>query len=994
MNAQSIDPSISGSIPAQNTGTHKSVWKRCPFLRIISAIWNVVKQIFQAIKKAFSPSPYDLSAKDFEYLRNVKSRVRPSSPVDSPRTDLRKRHVSQKSTGAASPSDVNESAPDVEKVEDNPVYQDFREAAMGFIDHALEATYEEKIVDVVPTVQGYVGKFEQFMNTGADVVISIGSSLSRPLKEKLDGFKIAEQLGPDFERLIKWLLKDKETIDQAAFIERLKVKLGDIAEHDKRDVAIGHCREWLFEGDQSTPLLTPDQSFVDAAILERVFKESIVILSEQRISEFNKKVTTLNDKLPDIFKRMLMKNGHKLGGIVLDRLLQVIDKTPYTKTYKDLISLLADHSSAVDQAEKARDSAKRDERARLDRYDRAAMDDVHRDPRVEENRQVLIANREAYQSESRKLWCKVAGKKAEQAAIEAAKLRFKTLKQEEPEPAELAQIKKEGYSLWLSSQGREAREEAVRQVNAQIQSVFEGDDQDAKDSLEQQVRELWIQETGEVAAQKTYKSYTVRGERLCHPGIDELQLVNRIDQVKNGKKIPKLFEIMEVIFSQNDQEEKHLFDSSANRIIELLFPEVTVIDSHDRSRKVDGLLYLFDQIEYEHELKEIYDEATYIYDQVLTDQKQKFIVNFIRSNRERFDDCMVRYAKSEVRTAIKEAIATLFQKFIIPEKIDEMIAYDMLPAVQETIVELLAKNIISDNLNTYSPLYTRLLYASAEDKDAIREEFVDTLVARVRGNLNSFEVEDEKLKELVRNQIVELEEILRAFLDEREEQEGEDREALIRSAINSIFRNHYSGTSARYGDLVINTAFKLGGLNSTAETFAGWFKGTISREISSATHELQDSPKYLLDNATQQIRKKYGTKDTVRELLFVDREEVDAAERRQKLEEELTKTARVAHDLLMYVSNQQSWYARRPIQWVIGSTPDHLEQVIKRVYHKMFDHPLYTQNLMVKIQEKISRALQKGGNAVNASASELQVARTPTLVPSFIYDSDGDDEVA
>jgi hypothetical protein len=99
----------------------------------------------------------------------------------------------------------------------------------------------------------------------------------------------------------------------------------------------------------------------------------------------------------------------------------------------------------------------------------------------------------------------------------------------------------------------------------------------------------------------------------------------------------------------------------------------------------------------------------------------------------------------------------------------------------------------------------------------------------------------------------------------------------------------------------------------------------------------------------------------------------------------LEKTAKIAHALLYYNASQQGFIARRAIQWVIGSDHSTLNGVIGRIYQKMLGNTLYTQNLVVRCQERISEALQQGAKAVaEGQTSITQVDKVPSLIPSFV----------
>lgn len=982
---------------ATNTSgtTHKSVWEKCPFLKLITKIWDAVCWFFNKIGEVFNPSPYDLSKKDLEYLRAAKSRYRPKSPPDTPRQSLRKRHVSVKSGGVASGEDSQEEKSAAAKSALNDeVYKDFKRAGLDFVDHAIEATYEEMVEPQLPTVQKHLGKLKEYLNFGADFVISIGQGIITPLEEKLEAFNIAENLKPDMKKLMNWLLKDQKSIDQDLFIADLKKRVGDIfKQEDQRDQAVEHCRKWLFDTDQSEALIDPSAETSRKRDVKEVFRHAATILAEKRISQFDAMVKeNLNGNLPDIIQRMMKYNGQKIGEIVINRLIEILDKAPFTETFDDVIALLADQSSAVVDAERARKREIAREEAQMDRNERAFRDSPQADPQREANRQLLIENREAYIKSSRELWVSLQGDRAYKQAIKDAKLHIQELESGDETSDDLTQIREQGEARWIKSQAYKAKATAVENAKARIISTYAGEDQDAKDQLDKEIKDQWLESIGEGAARLSYREFLVDGKPLCHEKIQELELVQdaaETDAKKSSGGIENVLEVLMAMLPREDESDPHLFDASAQRLMDLLFPPVQVEDESGEVYTVDGLLYLFDQIEYEDELKKIYDEAVFIYQKVLTIDKQEKVIDLIQANYEAIERCVLKLARTKTQSTVSQAIASLFQKFIVPQKVNEMMAYDALPALQDTITEGLAKSILSNQLKIYAPLFRELVDAKNDDKSEKRTVIVDRLSATVRENLRGYSeyISEEKLKELIENPIRLIETVLTECIDEVKLDDGEDRDDAFLRLLKGFFKTQYHDTNPRYGDLIINTAFKMGKLSGTAEYFSNWFKGTLSREVSAATHEVRESPHYLLQKATEQIDHRYSTKEAVKEVLYKKGPELENEATDARLKQEQEKTARIAHDLLYYNASQQGLIARNAIKWVIGSNHEILDGVIKRVYHQMLGNTLYTQNLMVRFQEKISEALRRGAEAVAKAQTTIpKVKKVPSLVPSFVYE--------
>lgn len=969
------------SIIDPGSTTHKSVWEKCPFLKILSKVWKAVCGFFKKIADIFKPSPYVLTQRDLEYIKDAKNRYRPS-PIPSPSQDLQEKEIRPVSNKELPPEEINN--------EEDDVYRDFRKAGLTFIDNAVKATYTEKVEPLLPTVQGELGKLKEYLNFGADVVITIGQGIKTPLEEKFIDFKVAEQLKPDMLRLVKWLVSKEKPINQEWFLEELKKRIGNEIEYSQRELAIEHCRKWLFENDFEAedvpPLITPGTKFIEQKALERVFKDAVAILAEERIAQFDQKVQdNLNKKLPDIIQELMEKNGQKIGKIVINRLIEILDKAPFAETFDDIIALLADQSSAVIKAEQVGKDEIAKEKALIDLCEKASLDSPQRDPRAEQNRQDLIGIRAVYIESSRELWVSVQGENAYKEALKIAKEHIQDLESKNEIPEELTKIREQGVALWIKKQANDAKKNAISAAVKRIDSM----DKD----LEKEIEDEWLKSIGENAARESYRKFLVNGKALCHEKIHELDLVQ--DEIENNAPkqnsggIENVLEILMAMLPKEDESEAHLFDTSAKRLMDLLFPPVEVKDLSGNKHTVDGLLYLLDQIDYGEELKEIYNEAAFIYREVLTDEKHMKIAKLLEENHATLERCVLKLTKTKTKDAVSQAIASLYQQFIVPQKIDELMAYTTLPALQETMVSALARSTLSYQLKNYAPLFQELVTAEDGDRDVKREKIIRDLSTATRQSLHSYDkdnMSDEKLHKLVEEQIIILEAFLSECFEKRTEQEGEDQGQVFLSFLEKYFETHYYESNPRYGDLVVNTAFKMGKLNGKVEYFADWFKGSLSREISAATHDMRESPHYLLEKATEQINVNYSSEEKVKELLYNKTQELKTEETEKHLQQQLEKTAKIAHDLLYYNASQQGFVARNAIKYVIGSNHELLNGVISRVYHQMLGNTLYTQNLMVRFQEKFSDLLIKGAeNAAKSQTSLPIVKRPPSLVPSFVY---------
>lgn len=522
-----------------------------------------------------------------------------------------------------------------------------------------------------------------------------------------------------------------------------------------------------------------------------------------------------------------------------------------------------------------------------------------------------------------------------------------------------------------------------------------------KEKVDGYGREKWIEDKGDEAGLEVYKA-----NQICHEQIEELDLIlppkPKADKPKDG--FVKALEVAKILLvpQKESDDKKHLFDASAERVINLLLPPVEVIDTEDNTQEIDGLLYLLNQAKFPKELIDIFEEGTYIYKEILTDDRQQLLVGLTQGIKSAFYETIeanaLNYAKGQMRDGIAKGISALFQKFIVPTRINDMMGEQALPALQGVLVTALSRQLVSEQVTTYAPLFNTPVDSTDEEKGGKRIALIEKLRIDVSEKLNSFEVddEDEFLENIITPFVEEIEGVLSKFMDSRKASKDEDREKVIASALNHHFETVYHGSNSQYADLVLNLAFKMGKLGSTAESFSGRFKGLIARELTAATHEMQKSPHYLVNIATKQIKNNYLNKEaarnqliidgtenptdeaiykkmseTVHSLIFEEGEDLDGETVKTKLDAEICKTAQIAHDFVMHIADQKNIVFKRLIKWAVGGNSSHLETVISRIYHQMLGNTLYTQNMMVRAQGILSKTLQQGAEKLDLTPKTI-----------------------
>ncbi len=912
----SIDATSSNPVTDQTTNPPPKE-STCPLIRLMKRVWNAVKKLFTNFINLFRKSPLQLSERDLKSLDKIRKRFKAPNPQELTKDLSETSFSSSISTASFSSSDSPiDDKVSVKPIEiKDPIMKKFYETSVEFIDLIIDQVIKKKINPVIPTIQNHLETLQDYMTEGADLAVSVTSSIMQPLNEKLTRFDLEKAVDADIKKLLNWLKDGQQTQDEV----RVGINFHSPNQFSKEEIDI--CLKWLLETDHSETLLSqyvnPNKEKVT-----QLLNSAILVLTQFRNTEFNDKMkaTLIGDdkkKLKKIIKKAIKNNAQKVTKQLLSRFIGILENISFSDAFDEIIELTVDQSNAILAANAAREAKIKADESFLKRCDAAAAMNVQQNTQDEELRLSLVQR---------------------------------------------------------------------------------------KSEIENYGREKWVKEKGDKAALKAYKK-----NPICSAQIEELDLVDSPNtkpakspntkpaEFPNGLK--QALEIAKILLvpQNKNSEPKHLFNQSAERLIQLLLPPIQVKNKDGVIHEVDGLIYLLNQIEYPKEISKIIQEGSYIYKEILTDDRKKLVVGVLKGIKTFFYDTaeenVLNYARKEMRDGIAKGISSLFQKFIVPTRINDMMGDNALPAIQEILVEALSRQLVSSNLTKYATSFKAIIDADEKDKKEKRTELLVQLRENVDEKLNQYEIDDDSLDNLLLPFIEEKEKILEKFMKNRKPIDGEDKEKVIASALTHHSETVFHGQNSKYGELVVNLVFKMGRLSPTAEKFSGWFEGLISKELTAATHEIQKSPHYLVDIATKQIKKNYLEKEddvkknAVKALLFDKSKELDDDQAKATLEEQMTKTAQIAHDFVMYIANQQNFMVRPAIKAVVGGTPQHLENVISRIYHQMLGNTLYMQNFMVKAQEILSMTLKESAEKLDSTPVKIhKISRLPSLITLFQND--------
>lgn len=492
--------------------------------------------------------------------------------------------------------------------------------------------------------------------------------------------------------------------------------------------------------------------------------------------------------------------------------------------------------------------------------------------------------------------------------------------------------------------------------------------------------ELWIARKAEQKALEAYLNFGAKqgpGSGFCHPRIAEL--------LQNPNLSP----------NQKAKIEEELFKGLADEIIPLVFPKQKVELPTGEIKEVDSLVYLCSQIDIPGEFKELAKEALDISKEILTPGTQKIIKGIYDTVWEfagdQIQDSIANEAKEVLKKGVKAGARALFENFITPNNINDMVGQEVLPYVQQKLFSTIGLEVIEQNQATFAPLFHTLNSAKSEEE---RKEVLSKMLAIITPKVKTSaalsaevfaDMGDDEFEKLMLDELAAIENGILAYQESKQLQTEES----VKVALEGYLKLTKVESNPYFGDLAVNLVFKLGKFNSAAEFFSDLFKGLISEQISAVTKKMSQSPNFLMEKVTHLIKKKYLNKEKVNELIFDKTNEKSSAEVEAKLKSEIERTAKVAKDLVSFKVDQLSWGAKliaKPVvASIVGDDEKKLAQLISTIYEKMFGDRLITHNLIIRIQEQLMKFMMRGSfkYAQGEGLKPIKVAQMPSIIPEL-----------
>lgn len=440
-----------------------------------------------------------------------------------------------------------------------------------------------------------------------------------------------------------------------------------------------------------------------------------------------------------------------------------------------------------------------------------------------------------------------------------------------------------------------------------------------------------------------------------------------------------------------------VFAPLVEELLDLLAPEKTIVLPDGTQHKVDGFVYLLNEIALPEEFTEFLQQSNLLTKEMLTDSAKRAGLNSLKSiyqqTQGHIESALLQQIKKALQNAILATLAKLLQKYAKPALIDELVAYEALPLVQNLILKELTRQILRTKQEYYLSFFDQLT-SIGEDNEKARTKWLVKIADELRSDLDDecVEFKDEYQKmspDDVRALVTPLILDIETYLRNEKKKRGSTDDDVLKTGLSAYFQMHLTHPDQIFGNLAENFIFQLGNFGATSGFFFKLIKGWVNQDIANVLTPLYQSPAIPLKSAASALKKRFLNESAVHALLFEDKIPKDKDVTKQKLNKEIEKTARIAHDLMMKKCTQIPFGYKPVAKYFVGHDYTHLAKVIQTIYTKTTAEPLLIHDLVAQIQYVALDVLCESAESIDKqeSAHVVFAESVPGLVPACLQPS-------
>ncbi|EFB42753.1 MULTISPECIES: hypothetical protein [Parachlamydia] len=451
-----------------------------------------------------------------------------------------------------------------------------------------------------------------------------------------------------------------------------------------------------------------------------------------------------------------------------------------------------------------------------------------------------------------------------------------------------------------------------------------------------------IKEQGKDAVKKQHMALFFANEHACHPTITKMLIVPDETLRENTAK----------------SAENNLYTHISAELFKVLLPS----SNFEGDQEKTGLEQIWDMLIDKTNLP---DEL----ESLVTEFKETF-VNFMHQDQlgdlagiqDAFFSFTKTLALSTAEEIIKQQISNGARKMVEmlsnQNSLEELLAMQILPTLSDQFLAANVRQTIfnSKNIKKMAPLFLRASQSGSET-DAVKQDIQNTIFEISKKSFNSFDMQkmdQAEFTKIITPVIEEIETLLQVTL------QPTDSVKEVITIMQEYNKGIKADRNSTYGKLLMHAGFGLSSLKifggkKLSKMLLSMFKGQVSQQISNAAYTGSHSYVKPLYNALSSAQESFGSKDQVQKLFFGETAHLSEKKRKQRLQKEIDKTSRLAHDLL-----------RQGVKTNIGSAAllfvpscDSINHVVTDFVQKLLlTDPAINKSLIFRIQKRVLDALK------------------------------------
>lgn len=411
--------------------------------------------------------------------------------------------------------------------------------------------------------------------------------------------------------------------------------------------------------------------------------------------------------------------------------------------------------------------------------------------------------------------------------------------------------------------------------------------------------------------------------------------------------------------------EKAIFSAIADNILNLLTATKKQVTADGTVEEIDPFVELWERLYFPEELQEVIKHASELVEEFITPDTTLLLESIKAPALEMVKNIFKSSAKEMLKKHLVQLVEIGINKVIDPESLEALWYDSILPIINTNLLRILMRKYVELNLNKFVPLFHKLLTDDPANRETNTQNLQQALITEAKGAFRTFDpnsfyanetpLSDEDWRTLTQQLVDEFESTI---IDSRINNTPFDAAHTSANEIKDILKHYFQDGSKEndpvYGEITMNLLFKAGNINH--EGLVSYFiKDAVSTQVTSSVKDVRSNHKILVHSAADALKSNFLDPQRVKDM-FNNVSKEKAANPKEKFAHQVNVTARLTHELIMRISEQKGAITAFAVRRFLTDKPDMLDQLMTKVYKKVFGERFINENLAVLCCDELFRS--------------------------------------